>query len=82
MLRLLSLPGVASQAPGGAGVCIGREFALDNDAIGVAKPLSGVVSPSTSSVSGSECDLIRGERWGGNGVLFHAPGGLGVFIDE
>ena len=73
-LPTLPNPGVASHAPGGAGVCSGNEFDREIVEGGVASPTS----------LGSESPGIDWARLSGlafrAGVCIHAPGGLGVFI--
>lgn len=70
---------MASQAPGGAGVRVGNEPDLDNEA-GVLVAISFSSKTSFGVASGGvELGRWRGSRRGGNGVAAHAPGGLGVF---
>lgn len=71
-------PGVGAHAPGGAGVCRGKVFALVRFvAVGVAN-----IESEAGGVRSGGVELGRGGGTlvDGGGVSAHAPGGLGVFI--
>lgn len=75
--------GVATQPPGGAGVCNGSVLARESVEGGVARPLSEEVDELKSGGGGTELEPSVGSLMNcrvGAGVASQAPGGRGVFM--